>query len=270
MSVIGKAARLARARSLLTSCSDADLLYAALELRLCLEQMTYEKASSFKQFLPPSSLKIWQPPQLLKILKQVDPIADQSFELHIGNNEGPPTPDTQWLPLGKHKAFGSRWLTKQYNKLGSLLHAPRESVEIKSATQLAQLRTDLASMADEIEEALKSTITGMSIHETISADCMHCGGKIAASKHMLDSKPTVVLCLQCEAEYGVAIEANEYRFIPRAAHFSCAGCKVEIWLEHRNMRPDDVVTCKSCGQTHVLRLQWKVELPVNDASKGVP
>jgi hypothetical protein len=55
---------LRRAKALLDAGNDADLHYAALDLRLCIEAITYGKLQSFTEHLPPSMLqRTWQPPQ---------------------------------------------------------------------------------------------------------------------------------------------------------------------------------------------------------------
>ena len=110
---------------MLDAGNDADLHYAALDLRLCIEAITYGKLQSFTEHLPPSMLqRTWQPPQLLKAMMQVDPHADKSFTMSIGleTSAGAPPDPAQMTFIGQHHAFGYAWLRKQYNKLGSMLH----------------------------------------------------------------------------------------------------------------------------------------------------
>ena len=51
--------------------------YAALELRMALESLVYERADSYREELPGRALYTWQPGKLLKMLLEIDPLADK-------------------------------------------------------------------------------------------------------------------------------------------------------------------------------------------------
>lgn len=52
---------LARARAELASEASSRLKFAALELRMAIESVTYERALSYKDEIPPSEYRTWQP-----------------------------------------------------------------------------------------------------------------------------------------------------------------------------------------------------------------
>jgi hypothetical protein len=57
-----------RARSELESGDDARLKYAALELRLAMEAITYDRARTYRNEMPPQEYDTWQPRKLMQLL----------------------------------------------------------------------------------------------------------------------------------------------------------------------------------------------------------
>lgn len=72
-----------RARKLLENEDDTILRYVCLELRFCIESITYEKLKTYIKRLPFSIIEKWQPPQAIKALRELEPLADEDFELFI-------------------------------------------------------------------------------------------------------------------------------------------------------------------------------------------
>jgi hypothetical protein len=52
---------LKRACAALESNDDQDLKYAALELRMAMESLTYDRAKAYKDEFPPDEYETWQP-----------------------------------------------------------------------------------------------------------------------------------------------------------------------------------------------------------------
>ena len=121
---LDKRACMERAEALLAALKPENVRYAALELRLCIEALTYEKLRSFSSVIPQSVLETWKPPQAVKALLEFEPMADQSFTLYAGVEEeyGKPAPTMQFI--GQHNSLRLKWLRKHYHRPGNLLHAP--------------------------------------------------------------------------------------------------------------------------------------------------
>lgn len=258
MTVSGnKREHLSRAKAFLATEQSADLRYAALELRLCLEAMTYDKLRSFAKYLPPSFLeRTWQPPQLLKAMKQLDSGADQSVRLLVGAEAvyGVPPKDEEFKLVGEHKAFGQAWLRKHYNKLGSLLHLQPND----AAGDETEHRTYLSTLAGEIEDAQRGSILGLWFGETSNFICQLCNEQVTVSVHFARTEGRAI-CLNpsCEAEYKAEIQGNEASFLLRASEFPCTSCSEPVIVQLRHLKPGLVVTCSACKRNHVIRCTWQ-------------
>lgn len=103
-----------RAKKLLEDKDDSDLRYVCLELRFCIESITYEKLKTYIKRLPFSVIEKWQPPQAMKALRELEPLADEDFELFISPESSPGVPTGEWVCLGHHKTFKLSWLRKTY------------------------------------------------------------------------------------------------------------------------------------------------------------
>lgn len=260
---------LQRARELIDSGSAGDLQYAALELRLCLEAMTYDKLSSFGKYLPKSLLeRTWQPPQLLKAMMQLDGNADQSFKLFMGEQVTPgvPAPAEKMQLVGEHKAFGVAWLRKHYNKLGSMLHLQPSGV-----TSDDERRNALVAIAGEIEEAQKGSILGMWMGETISFDCDLCGQRSTVSSHYArTTKSAYCMNPDCELEYAAHLEGNEIILSPRSVTAPCRACGHENRLRPSDLKDGMRFTCPACKREHLIRCQWSYAMLVPGGSQAPP
>ena len=98
-----------RAREHLTSGAPGRLRYAALELRLALEAVSYGTAQAYSEELPESAYEQWQPPKLVELLLEQDPGADQSVRVRIRPDGGG---DLGWLDLGTEQRMPLRVLRK--------------------------------------------------------------------------------------------------------------------------------------------------------------
>jgi len=125
---------MARAQQLLAEPTAENLRYAALELRLCIEALTYEKLRAFSDMVPEAVLATWQPPQAVKALLEFEPTADRTFTLFAGVEEQPGIASKNMQYVGQHTALRLTWLRKHYHKLGSLLHSSQARASATSDT----------------------------------------------------------------------------------------------------------------------------------------
>jgi hypothetical protein len=262
---------LKRARALLATGSAADLRYAALELRMCLEAMTYDKLRSFANYVTPSFLaRTWQPPKLLKAMAQFDSNADKSFILKMGveTTPGGPVNSEGMKFVGEHKAFSCAWLTKHYNKLGSYLHLQAQATP--SPAQEAKIRTNLESIFAEIEEAQTGSILGSWMGQVIQFDCHVCAEQITSSLHFVENeRRSTCLNPECEAEYLVEKRGEGFGFLLRASTIPCA-CGHTIVVENKHITDGHEPTCPSCKRKYKLKCNWSfkevAEPPTEEAA----
>lgn len=246
-----------RASELLAADDPTEYRHAALELRLAIEALTYEKAEGFRRHLPASFFETtWQPPHILKRLKQVDDIADRSFTLRMGDVivEDQPQAPNSWQTIGNHHALTAAWLSKNYRALGSLLHLP----VFGGKAELGEMRSRLLAIAGEISAAGASTIRSMSMAQIVSATCEICAGPICASVPWVQAQG-LAQCLnpKCEAEYFAELIEDGARFSLRAYTHTCK-CGQSLQLELRKLQDGLEVSCAACRQRYRVNQSWNI------------
>ena len=70
------------------------LRYAALELRDAMEALTYDRALTVTDYIPPEEYKTWQPRKLMAVLLDIDPFIGMTSTVAFGREEeyGKPAP----------------------------------------------------------------------------------------------------------------------------------------------------------------------------------
>lgn len=195
-----------RAKRWLADPAPEGIRYAALELRMVMEMLTYEKLRSASDVIPPSVVDTWQPPQAVKALLEFQPMADRTFKIDIGRLPADTDLDKQeWLPLGEHYALPLKWLRKHYNKVGKMLHAP--SARETQAAQPAKQSAYLGEVVDELEKALISGIAGFTERGGYTFNCGDCGKFVIRNADAMEAGQTAVCPTPgCDAEYRLVID----------------------------------------------------------------
>lgn len=266
---LDKRSCMTRAKALLVNPTPEDLRYAALELRLCIEALTYEKLRSFSAMIPESVLETWQPPQAVRALLEFEPEADGSFTIYAGVEEeyGKSAPHMQFV--GRHNSLGLKWLRKHYNKLGNFLHAP--SPIANASPDVRKLKEYLAEVVSDLEAPLNSTILGGSIREVFSFICGKCTNPVVCNARTVASLHKAT-CFnpQCSAEYHVTISSEgQATFQLMVTAFECANtdCAGIMPVENRKLDIGVDIQCPICRLKHVIvNRQW-LYVP-KESSKG--
>ena len=113
----------AKQQSDTASPSPEALLYAALDVRMAMEALTYERAQVYSEELPASVYETWQPRKLMRQLLDLDPNADQGGTLSIGQEENG-QPAKVMTIMGTEKVLSMAAIKRHYDALGSYLHTP--------------------------------------------------------------------------------------------------------------------------------------------------
>lgn len=248
--------RLERVRELLSSGDDAALVCAALELRQLIEVLTYRKLAVYSKYIPDSVMSTWQPPQALKALLQFEPDADQDFSISIAPEGSRDEADRAWIGLGHHKALKAKWLTKNYNKLGSYLHAPHGD---QVAPDPTKMRESLEAIALELETVVDASITGASLAGRVSLDCMECGQPMQATVEYLEENHHMI-CFNsdCGVVHTAELVDGEWMFSPQVQDAECASCGCEFHFMTKYLKPGAVIACPECGARHQIVLGWNL------------
>jgi predicted RNA-binding Zn-ribbon protein involved in translation (DUF1610 family) len=242
---------MAKAKELMVGkTEDLNLRYAALELRMCMEFLTYEKLRSYSDVIPASVLATWQPPQAVKALLEFEPRADQTFTLHIGKQDGPGQPAKDMHYVGTHATLPFRWLRKHYNKLGKLLHAPMDpgTSSLDTVETLIYLREVVA----DLEAPLNSNIPSNTLRETWTFTCNQCSGLLVRNAESL-RQDSVVACSTpgCGAEYQAELSPDGDALLkPMLVHFECLQCRSDIAVFPKKLSVGARFMCDACGKKH--------------------
>lgn len=254
---LDKRSCMARAQALIADPSDESLRYAALELRLCIEALTYEKLRSFSNMIPEAVLSTWQPPQAVKTLLEFEPLADHSFTIFAGTEETPGVKSRNMQFVGQHNSLRLNWLRKHYNKLGNFLHFPAPNS--KNAMPLSKIVSYLNEVINDLAEPLKGSITGGSIRMVYTFECTQCKKPVICNKDAV-AKTQKAVCFnpQCGSEYYATLtDDGNATFEPMVTKFECLACEVPTAIENRKIDIGLNFKCMACGQKHqFVNRQW--------------
>jgi hypothetical protein len=244
-----------RAKALMASGDTAALRYACLELRFCMEAVTYERLRAYAPRLPADVLSIWQPHRAVKALLELEAEADQEYTIAIGR-AGSSAP---MQVLGEHRTFATKWLGSHYNKLGSFLHVPNENApgRRRQSVDSNELRQYLESVVEECERVVDSSIS-FPLAVTVDFNCQLCNRKIVANAESAKRRGRIsCLYIECQAEYGVfSAEDGSINFRLRGGVFPCQACGHRIFVPSKFLVPDHEFACDACGRRHKLVKDW--------------
>lgn len=241
-------AALARAKTELASAQDERIRYAALELRMCIESLAYERALNYEDDLPPSEYEIWQPKKLVELLIEIEPTADKGGELSLKREAEPVEPEASWQSLGEERVFGLKQIADHYHRLGSLLHQPTLKSLLKDTYSLSKYRDKCAALVKELETVLSSPIFNMHFkaHVTFPCDC----GMNIRKRVKMDGTETIATC-ECKAQYLLkdepGTEGYRYERIGKAIPCKAEGCSSIAFVGNEHLKPGTYWSCKGCG-----------------------
>lgn len=177
--------RLNRAKGLLSSDDDENFKYACLELRFCLETVAYRQLEQYRDIIPGTLAKEWRADQIIRTLATFDPMSDQSSQISFGEGTDPEVVPTTWYAIGHAQVIKWRKFRGYYNKLGSYLHASKQTEAI-SVDKLT---------LDEIIQELDRVTTSSAIiaHKNVRhVDCPKCGTRVFIGENQFEDNQIVV------------------------------------------------------------------------------
>lgn len=255
---------LKRCEEELTAGNTERLKYAALELRMAMEALTYDRALAYKDEFPPSEYETWQPRKVMLVLLEIDPTADKDSSIACGIEEEYGVPAPVMTSLGTENVLNMVTLRKHYDALGSFLHIPsmKQSREGK-VHDLQRLKTRCEEIAASVKAVLSSPVFNAIFGDFATVDCIACGKRIR--KRMPHGKSDVSAeCYECGASYTVVAKGNgEVEWQPRQHEFECtnASCKKKVFVWHHEVEAGRHWVCEGCGGQNifVLGISYKTQ-----------
>jgi transcription elongation factor Elf1 len=254
---------LKRAQLLLDQEDVSSLRYACLELRFCIEAVTYEKLNVYANYVPAKVFKKWQPHHALKMLLQFEPDADEDLSFCISPESELGKPTGNWINLGEYRTFKLNWLNKNYNRLGNYLHMEQNSISlIEDEEKINKFKNEIQEIASVLDHILNSDFVAPTIDIRVQFQCQACGHLSVANETVL-LKTNHAICINphCGAEYHATKENTErWSFKMIGESFKCLKCTTTNWIESRFLNIGTNFKCRSCGEVHqIIAGQWKYE-----------
>ena len=252
---------------------DHRLRYAALELRIGLECLAYERANLYRDELPSSKLKTWQPRQLIDYLLEIDPYADQTCTLRYGREDTLGEKTKAMTSLGTEEVMSLRDIKKYYGRLGSYLHAPTSTqVSEGKVPQPTNVRNRCEEVAAIIERVLLSPIFNINLRSSARLECHRCG--VAIVRRIPPGEEAMrATCIKCGASYDVTrVSDTQVEWKPRMKTVLCknTGCHESMDLWEDELVAGTRWKCLGCQRINEIALGVMLHPPAEEDGGGSP
>lgn len=137
--------------------SDDRLPHAAMELRLALEALVYDRAIAFKDVLGEIDGRFWQPQKILEKLVSLDEVLEQpiGISVQLAANEA----SGEYSEMGKDVPITSKEIRKNYHALGNFVHTPTpDQVRHGGQPAAARIRAKCEDCLSILECQLNATL----------------------------------------------------------------------------------------------------------------
>ena len=253
--------------------SDQRLKYAALEMRMAMEALTYDRALAYKIEFPPNEYETWQPRKVMSVLLDIDPTADKDSSLAIGIEEQYGVPAPKMNSLGSEKVLGMSVLRKHYDALGSYLHVQSmKQVRDGAIVDFNKMRARCEEIAAFVNQVLSSPIFNVTLGSFANLKCVECESPIR--KRIPGGQREVLAeCYQCKATYIITDEGEgRVKWTPHQHEVECVNtnCRQKIVVWRHELEVGRHWKCGNCNgeNTFVLAISYK-ETP-NKALQATP
>lgn len=258
-----------RTRALLSEDTDASVTYAALEARLALEKVCYDRLRQCHDYISHSDLKKWQPNQIVNtLISEVDQHATETRTLSVSRQpavEGVEPKDEDYVEIGTEVGFDPKLIGKLWNALAKLaLHVrvpQHRGDQISDYGDRDQIKAKVNEVLAELERLSNTTMTFSGIGEEVSFTC-RCGTKNKRRAALLRNKQSVS-CLNpdCKASWTAHKVGEEFTFEAHTANVVCEQCQSDNLMPWRlvaALKYDQTgsFNCHCCN--HKNYFQWRL------------
>lgn len=256
-----------RIKALLEQDTEASLTYAALECRLALEKVVYDRLRQRHAYISHEQLRRWQPGAVINtLISDVDAHLTDTMTLSIGKNparEGVKLEDEEYVKVGTEVGFDAKKIVKMWNAIARLaLHVrlPKDKDDhIPDYGDKAEIRAKAVEIVAELERLAKGTMVFSGFGMEVSFECS-CGTTNKRREKLL-REGQHVYCINpdCELTWKVIKEDDGFGFESVSVTVNCDQCKAENLIPWRfvtRMKYDEVATfsCHTCR--HKNHMKW--------------
>lgn len=240
------------ARMNIDSSDDSNLRYAALDLRMAMEAITYDRALSFKDEFPETEYDTWQPKKVMSVLIEIEPTADKDSSLSMGIEESSGKPSQDMKHIGAEKVLSMKTLKAHYDRLGSYLHMMNlRSFRLNKTTDFERMRVRCSEIYSEIENVLASSLFNCTLGTFSHVKCFECNKPIRKRVPSVDDDLNIEAeCGNCKATYILEPQGNgNYVWHASRQNITCGNesCKQIFTIWQREIDLGKFWVCKRCG-----------------------
>lgn len=252
-----------KVRSHLAEGSASALTYAALEVRLALERVCYDRLRTAHDYISADDLRSWKPNYIVqRLMEQVDPKITSEWTLSIGSEPG--DSPTSYVEVGTQKGFDPKKVNQLWQAMSSFLHSAMPKSREDSLPHYRPADTMQAKIEEalqELDRIAEGTLIGAMVFGAVSFDCV-CGQKNRRATQVL-SHNEIVNCIRegCKESYRVDKQGDDFSFERRKLVVHCHSCDEAFGFAHRELAemPKDshgAFHCKECGAEN--RFMWRL------------
>lgn len=258
-----------RIRNLLNEDTDQSFTYAALEARLALEKVCYDRLRQAHDYISHDQLKKWQPGSVVNtLMKEVDQHVATTRTLSMSKSPAEPgvaLPDYDYVEIGTEVGFNANKVAKMWQALAKLaLHVrlpEHKNDHIPDYGDKAAIARKVEEVVVELERLSKTTMTFSGMGEEVRFDCS-CGETNRRRAELLEQGQSVS-CINpnCVASWTVSKGDDGFSFLSEDVPIDCTECRKPNLLHKRNvmsMAKGEVATfaCHTCS--HKNFFMWKL------------
>lgn len=254
---------------LLDAGDERSVTYAALEARLALEKLCYDRLRQKHDYIAHSDLRRWQPAKVMnQLLEEVDAHSIHTRVLKISkqpHQEGVTPSEEDFVEIGTEVGFDPSTVSKLWNALSNLaLHArmPKNSGDpIPAYGAKSKIAAKVRETVAELKRINGSTMTFSGIGEEVRFDC-DCGQKNKRRAGLLREGQTISCAnAECTWSWIVHVEKDGIQFERQTVPVICKDCSHEEflpWREAERLPYHQVASweCSACKSTNLIR--WRL------------
>ncbi len=258
---------------LISEDSAASLTYAALECRLAIEFICYERLRVAHGYISHEDLRRWQPKDIVNMLiQEVDTNIASTYTFSISKE---PTSENQpsasqadyeaieYVPIGTQIGFNPK-------KLGSLWHAlsgvalhtripTNKSDTVSHYGDPHKIKAKVTEALNEIKRIGTGTLLSTGIGEEVSFECS-CGTKNKRRLGLLQNGQTIS-CINPECTESFDFQKDNLLFKRRVQTITCQNCEAEHKFAQKELEKLKVGSigsfmCEHCSDK--VLLQWRI------------
>jgi hypothetical protein len=267
MAVLDISKRIGVINSLLGENTAQSLTYAALECRLTLEYLCYERFKNYYSYLSSEDIKSWQPKHVVKqVSEDIDENINKGLTVSIcRHNEDDKLPvskedfeSLEYTLVGQQPELNLNKLHSLWHGLANIaLHIPVPSIfsgELEIYGEKEKIKKKVEAVIDYLSGLKGNLLMGGPLGKSFSFKCVMCESLIKKPFKYLNL-PSVVNCInpECNESYLLEPEDNgaEFKITRRIFKFGCKVCNCDIHVASnvfRELKFDQQlnIRCGSC------------------------